>query len=653
MSDLTLKTHYSAKELIGFNVKGLPSAVKNIIEKARREGWQSRKREGRGGGLEYALISLPENVQTEIRAKFTNEVVQTKPKKFPVVRENVDLANLTTKQRDIADARMALVQYVLELEQSMSRIKAVTYLCELAKQGNLPAHLAELVSIANARKTEKRTLSVRTLNGWVVDYCKAENVEQRLKLLTPQIRQEQKPEEIWWLADFLSVYRQKNGINLSEAYRQFEHEWMSRYQDNSLLLGEMPSQSQVRWVMAKLPLYVKEFGRRTGSHYKTLLSYVRRDWEALRANDVWIGDGHAMKLKIAHPVHGKPFTPELTMIVDGASRKIVGWSMALAENAFAVADALRHAISTHGVPAIYYSDNGGGEKNKFLDAEVTGMLPRLGIRHETGIAGNPQGRGIIERLNKTVGLLIARQFETYYGAGSDPETVRKVLYSVNSLANAKGTELTPVQKRAKGKLPSWQQLLDMVQQVIDWYNNEHIHSEIKTTPANKYAKKLHTEDVVMLTEAELRDMSRPEVIRKPQRGWISWNNNNYFHSKLLDVEGQNVVVGIDIHNADSVLVRTKDGRFVCEAIWNGNTRAAFPVTMVEQERKARHKRRAGLKERQLADIHAELNPVITIEQQPDFSLLNTVNSKVEKPKVFLLQADKDEWERKQKLAVGG
>lgn len=62
------------------------------------------------------------------------------------------------------------------------------------------------------------------------------------------------------------------------------------------------------------------------------------------------------------------------------------------ENAFAVADALRHAISLHGVPAIYYSDNGGGEKNKFLDAEITGMLPRLGIRHETGIAAIRRAR---------------------------------------------------------------------------------------------------------------------------------------------------------------------------------------------------------------------------------------------------------------------
>lgn len=649
---MELKTHFSAKELAQLALNSLPSSDRRILEKAKRENWQSQKRQGRGGGVEYALINLPAEIQTEIRSRFMSAVVEAKPKKLPAVRAevDVDVGNLTTKQREIADARMALVAYVLELEGSMSRIKAITYLCNLAKQGEMPPHLAELVEVANAKKSAKRTLSVRTLNGWVVDYCKAENVEQRLKLLAPQVRQETKPEEIWWLSAFLGVYRQKNGICLTEAYREFEVEWAYQYADNPLLLEQLPSFGQVRRAMDKLPLYVKEYGRRTGSHYKQLLAYVKRDWSVLRANDVWIGDGHSLKLKVAHPIHGKPFTPELTMIVDGAGRKVVGWSLSLSENAFAVADAMRHAISLHGVPAIYYSDNGGGEKNKFLDAEITGMLPRLGIRHETGIAGNPQGRGIIERLNKTIGMTIARQFETGYASGADKETIRKTLYAVNSLANAKG-ELTPLQRKAQGKLPSWQQLIEVIQSVIDWYNNEHIHSEIKTTPARKYQQMLHDEDVVMLSPVELRDMSRPEFIRKPERGWISWNNNSYFSLKLLDFDREEVVIGIDIHNAESVLVRTKDGRFICEALWNGNTREAFPVAMVEQQRKERHKRRANLKQQQLDEINAELNPVLTIEQKNDFSLLATTRKPKEAQPIFLTPAEKEDYEKK--LAVGG
>ncbi|MDO9985279.1 DNA-binding protein, partial [Glaesserella parasuis] len=187
-----LQKFYNANELAELNLKCLPSSSRRIFEKAKRENWKSQKRQGRGGGLEYELISMPEAVQTEIRSRFAVAVVESKPKKLPAVKADVDLANLTTKQREIADARIGLIQYVLDLEQSMSRIKAVTYVCELAKSGRLPPHLAVLVETANAKKSKKRTVSVRTLNGWVVDYCKVTSVEQRLKLFAPLVRQEVK-----------------------------------------------------------------------------------------------------------------------------------------------------------------------------------------------------------------------------------------------------------------------------------------------------------------------------------------------------------------------------------------------------------------------------------------------------------------------------
>ncbi|TYE93587.1 transposase, partial [Escherichia coli] len=70
--------------------------------------------------------------------------------------------------------------------------------------------------------------------------------------------------------------------------------------------------------------------------------------------------------------------------LDGSCRYIVGWSLALSESVIAVADALRHGIKNHGKPFLYYSDNGGGETNNTFDAELTGILPRLGIDHRLG-----------------------------------------------------------------------------------------------------------------------------------------------------------------------------------------------------------------------------------------------------------------------------
>lgn len=657
MNEISLKTHYSVAELLKLKLSTLPQAHKNVLDKAKRENWESRKRVGKGGGVEYALCSLPQTLQDEIRTKFAVSIVKAKPKSLPADLRQVELKTLTEKQREVAGARMALVAQVAQLEQAQPRYKAIKFFCEQIKHGGISDDLMRLVETANNKKGKNRTLSERTLNQWVLDYEKAETPEERLKALAPMQRVAKKAEEIVWLPDFLAVYRQTNGINVAEAYHYFSAEWDARFADEPLRLEMKPSIDQVRAALAKLPKHIKEIGRKTGSELRALNTYVKRDWSVLQVNDVWVGDGHAMKLKVAHPEHGRPFIPEVTLIMDASCRFIVGWSASLAENVLAVADALRYGVERYGIPAIYYSDNGGGEKNWMLDGDITGMLPRLGINHQTGIPGNPQGRGIIERVHQTILYRIARQFETYHGTGADRDTIRQVSTAVISLDKAKrkgATQLTPKQQWAVGKLPSWNQFLDAVQAGVDWYNNEQVHSEIGMTPAQKrrqLMEKMNPDDLVFVTPVEARDLFRPSTLRVAQRGWLQLFNNYYFSAKLLDVDGQKVQVMFDIHDPSQVIVRKQDGTFVCYAELDGNKRDAFPIPFVEKTRQERHARRAKLKQEQLDEINAELNPIITIEhQQSGFELLKTqAKPKNEKTPIFLTKADKEAWEQRKKL----
>ena len=579
MNEISLKTHYPIAELLKLKLLNMPTAHKNALALFERENVEWRKREGKGGGKEYALSSMPQALQDEIRNKFAVSIVKT----------------LTEKQREVAGARMALVAQVAQLEQAQPRYKAIKFFCEQIKHGGISSDLMRLVETANNKKGKNRTLSNRTLNQWVLDYEKADTPEERLKALAPMQRVAKKAEEIVWLPDFLAIYRQTNGINVAEAYHYFSAEWDARFADEPLRLEMKPSIDQVRAALAKLPKHIKEIGRKTGSELRTLNTYVKRDWSVLQENDVWVGDGHAMKLKVAHPEHGRPFIPEVTLIMDAASRFIVGWSASLAENVLAVADALRYGVERYGIPAIYYSDNGGGEKNWMLDGDITGMLPRLGINHQTGIPGNPQGRGIIERVHQTILYRIARQFETYHGTGADRDTIRQVSTAVISLDKAKrkgATQLTPKQQWAVGKLPSWNQFLDAVQAGVDWYNNEHVHSEIGMTPVQKrrqLMEKMNPDDLVFVTPVEARDLFRPSTLRVAQRGWLQLFNNYYFSAKL--------------------------------------------------------------KQEQLDEIHEELNPIITIEHQQGFELLRTKPKakQEEATPIFLTKADKEAWEQRKKL----
>ncbi|EJZ3359259.1 transposase [Salmonella enterica] len=631
---------------------GLPNSLPGLHKKAKRELWRTRLKPGvKGKVLECNSESLPLVIQSALRERYVTQLMETETAQEPVkpvVKRRRDpdaispleayrgspqlmeesLNAMTEKQRQIADARAMLVVEVLRLETEggLSRIKAIQHMVSAARAGTLPTRLMKAVRASNSRYNEKRSLSRRPLNDWVLAYVAAENAAEKLLTLAPKKREAVKVEEISWLPDFMAQYRQANGRPMTEAYEDFVKEWNRRYAEEPYMLQIIPSYDAIRRVMKKLPEVVKQKGRITGSEYRQLEGFTRRDWSKMPVNYVWIGDGHGMKMKCAHPIHGRPFSPEVTFVIDGGTRFVVGWSLDLAENVFAVAGAIQHGIRNHGKPFIYYSDNGSGETADVLDKEVVGILPRLGINHPTGIAGNPQGRGIIERLNRTLPVRIARKYRTYFGKGADRETLRKTNRNLRSAFNAlqKGKELNAVQRSAMRDLPSWEELIEAIRDGVEWYNNRQ-HSELPMkangkhySPAEYRKKRLAEEDteIEWLSEVELRDMFCPVVEKPVRRCEIHWLNNIYYAPELRDEHGRKVLISYDIHNAEKIIVRRPDGSFICEAIWNGNKRAAFPVTAEYHKHQQRIKGMRKRAEEKLRDAEDE-NISVLEHKQPE------------------------------------
>ena len=635
-----MKEWLSAQELTDLRLSSLPKSKSNVISRAKKDGWLNRKRIGKGGGVEYAFDGLPKDVQAEIKAlqvKAEMKAITAKVDKSAstaVALLERDTNELTHAQRETADARLLMTLLVAQYESKVGgRSKAVALVSQLSREGALPNDETNGVDynqicITAVAKAKGVGVGARKLHEWCLLADKCETGEDRLKLLAPQKQGHPVVALIAmdWLPDFMQIYRSPKGYHVAEAYRIFAVSYASKHGADAV-----PHIDVVYRALDKMPRLVRESGRLTGSKLTALKTYVQRDWNTdwFDNNDVWVGDGKSMEFKVAHPEHGQPFTPELTVIMDAPSRFVVGWSVAYAESMLAVSDALRDGMVKHGIPAMYYSDNGSGQTNKALDAPLTGILPRVGTHHETGIAGNPQGRGIIERFNRVVPRWIAQQFDTFWGQGADDETVRKNLYAVTSFAKADKegkTDLTPIQRRGKKMLPTWKQFVDMVEQAVNYYNNEWEHSEIGTTPAayrealmQKMAKE--GKEIIPLTEAEARDMFRPHFVRKVQRGWLSVLNNNYWHKALEALDGVEVVAYVDIHDAASVIIRLGDGRYVCDALLDGNKRDAFPKTLVEQKREERANRRIKKSYEEIAKAEAEKRPAIELEKLATLSEL--------------------------------
>ena len=640
-----------------------------------------RRKKAGTKAFEYHIDFLPLATQEEIKSRYYSRILESKTTHISTgfvsksvrtsTRQEVDIlrncpalldrevSSLTDKQKQIADARAALAMEVEKLRDAgMSRSAAVKYVATASRNGSLPEHLRSLAEIANARKGSRTGIGERSLQEWLTVFLTTKPGVERMAMLAPGYLKAEKPEQISWLPQFLAHWRNLNGPSLSAAYRDFCEEWSVTYADQPGMLSACPSYDAIRRAMAKLPKRERAGGRVSGSAKLAYETYQKRDWSQMPVNGCWIADGKSLDMKVAHPIHGKPFTPELTLVLDGRTRFCVGWSLTLSENMIAVADAYRYAMQRYGKPLFVYSDNGGGEANKALDADITGILPRMGIVHPTSIPGRPQSRGIIERLNAVIPRRIAQKFDTYNGFGADREHVRMTSRAIQSAVRASenGRELTPVQRNALAKLPSWQQLLDVIEEEVNRYNEQHRHTElpkrngVHMTPAEYRRAVLASEgdETEYLTDIELRELFMPEEIRKAQRGWVELMNNQYFSEELIRVDSENVRVAFDIHNPSEVIIRRMDGTYVCTAIWNGNKRAAIPVSAMERATEQRRQRRLKRLDEQREEVESEARGLLPGESFPDlgsFIPAEYTTEREEEP-YFFLETDRDEYLKK-------
>ena len=370
----------SLEELKNLSLPCLPKNLESIRYRAKTQDWPYIEEVGkaRGGRLKkYLIASLPAEIRAAIMKRQSDELAEKMPKMLPQVRPGTAMSAqalaeaaklLNEKQRSVADARCAVVAAVLGIkyQYGCSAKAAVAQFLGLLAEGKLDA-----VTLGNLEKANDRSRSAkvgeRTLDGWISAYLKAENATERLVALAPKTTKAVKPIESYgWLPMFMQFHNIPSAPKLAHSYRRFV-QWAEA---ENMPVNDVPNLSMVRRVWDKLPLIMQERGRKTGAAYKSLLPYVKRDWGALKPNDVWIGDGHSFKAKVAHPVHGRPFKPEVTVIIDGCTRFVVGFSVSLAESCVAVSDALRIGVKHFGLPIIYYSDSNLAEVKKFNEAFI-------------------------------------------------------------------------------------------------------------------------------------------------------------------------------------------------------------------------------------------------------------------------------------------
>lgn len=568
-----------------------------VSQRAGRESWQYEEEGVRGGRRRlYPLASLPAQVRSTVVAKRTESLVVSsavvpaagvghlpaplKPAGAVTPAGTLFCGDLTDKQRLERDARKGVVTAIERLQTGAgcSKEAAMTTLLINARAGKLEPTLDAMLRLARDPRGRQGDgfPSVRTLKRWLASQD-----------LTPK-RPSADMTIPAWAKDFLTYYQTPQKPSVEAAYRDYA----------KAATGEIPTIHQVRRFLGKLGTVTRERGRMGTRELKNIQPFIRRDFSLLEPNDIWTADGHTFDAEVQHPLHGRPFRPEITAILDVATRRAVGWSVDLAESSLAVLDALRYAVERNGIPAIFYVDNGSGYSNAMMKDEATGLLGRLGTTISHSLPYNSQARGVIERSHQTIWVQAAKQLPSYVGAAMDRE------------ARLQQFKLTRQALKKGGAMPlmPWDLFVQFVEERIAEYNAR-AHRTLKGVSPDLCWRSFETRgfQADRMGQDEMATLFRPRVTRVIQRAEIALFTNIYFAQELAEFHGLDAHVAYDIHDPSKVWVYAPDGRFICEAQANGNRRHYMPVPVVQQAREKRAKGRLSRVDSKRQEILEELH----------------------------------------------
>lgn len=618
-----MKSHYTAKELAG--LPGLPGTDRAIQIMAERQNWSWQKRSGRGGGKEYAIASLPAETQDHLKRQHLTSIINTVPaikKPAPppsVITTHPSItapAQLKQWQRECMDARVGIMRIIERARPTVGTDRAINRIVDAAANGDLPEYNA-----ANIRKGSGRTLSYGGIIKWWMTWQKSGG--NPLSLAPRDTENYSIPP---WADLLMQCWGRPQKPCLTDVLDDLRV---------ILPLGiTMPSYHQARAWLAKIGVVDKHRGRKSGNELKSLRPCRRRDTSHMYPGDAYTADGHCYDSEVAHPYHGRPFRPEITPIIDIATRRIVGWSCDLAESGLAVLDALRMACETFGPPAIFYTDNGSGYKNQMMTAAGTGILNRLGITPHYSRPRNPQAHGISERAHQTVLIKSAKQLCTYIGHVMDGDAAR--------LAH-KQTRKAIAQGAQSALLIEWDNFVAHINNAIQKYNSTPhrglpaqrdpiTRTRTHMTPDQAWEQGIAqlqselTEDEWLVPANELPDLYHPAVERTVNKGEIQFGTmanglpKRYFARELEQWHGHRVQVAYSPSDASRVWVRSLEhGQFLATAKLGGNSSEYFARTAIDEARYKRGQGRLKRLELQAEEARLEMHgpqPTV-IEQHPE------------------------------------
>jgi putative transposase len=512
------------------------------------------------------------------------------------LRQRDPWAEASDAQRAVAIARLDVVSYLRGLEaEGRSANKAVEVLQARHALGHLYPHLvAALKTCAKAGRdmpTRATMLEWRRIvreGGGRVELL--ENHKGRVVNAAPA----------WW-GPAIERFNQPSKPDISAVHRYLVE-----------VEGFACTYDQVRGYLNSVPAMLgRHSPARIGRNlYKlTQKAYIKRSTQNALPGDVYVADGYRADVYLAHPVTGGIWRPELTVAIDMRSRYPVGWRADEHEGTYAVQNMWAEAFARWGhVPPFLYVDNGSGHKNRLMSDSMVGFYARAGIMQTIhAIPGNPHGKGWVERFFRSVRDDFLKNWMPHLYCGDDmaPEALNRTVAEV---------------KAGRLQLPSLAQFAAAFDAWIERYV-QRPHPE----DASRSIASIWSELVPLPPAGDVTELKRQATVLTVHRGMVKHGKRQYRHPDLLAFNGAKVLLEYDLMDDRVAVIRTPEGRWICDAQLQQAMDAIAP-NRLEEKRQLRAadaikrleqkmdeaKARAGL----VIDVDATAQAVIDVTATP-------------------------------------
>lgn len=356
---------FTISELAGLNLPDLPPSERQLARAAKAWDAHSRKRAGRGGGLEYHIDALP------AAARLKLQIVAAQQEKAERAKS------------PIREALWARYNALPETHKTMceGRLKALLEALEMEAAGLSQTAAMQLAA-------DRHDVSLATIYNW---FGMVANIERAdwLPALAPNFAATSKRADCHpdaW--DFLkSDYLRNSKSGFSSCYRRMQEaakkkNWAPIPEERSLR----------RRFKAEVPETVVILARNGEEKAKKLFPAQRRTRTHLHAMQAVNMDGHKLDVFVRVPWADQPVRLYLIGIQDLYSGKVLAWRLTDAETWEAVRLVIGDMVEQFGIPDKIFLDNGrafaskwitGGTRTRFRfkvrEEDPRGLLTTLGV----------------------------------------------------------------------------------------------------------------------------------------------------------------------------------------------------------------------------------------------------------------------------------